>query len=147
MKKEEVILSDHDIRTTPARRAVLAVLVKERRPLSYREVAARLPGDLDRVTLYRTLGLLLEKGIVHRVLDMKGTWRFCAHDHNQPGCPGDHPHFACRACGKMECLAEIPLPFIEVEAGTVVEGKHLVIYGFCRSCAEKKAPKKEVDRQ
>ena len=110
------ILERKSIRATPARRAILEVLLQERSPLSYREVAARLPEGQDRVTLYRTLLLLFKKGIVHRVLDMKGTWRFCAHDSGHPGCPGNHPHFACRVCGRMECLigSILPLSLIHI---------------------------------
>ncbi len=70
------ILDRAAIRRTPVREAVLGILLEERRPMSYREVAARLPGRQDRVTLYRTLLLLLEKGLVHRAQDMEGTWRF-----------------------------------------------------------------------
>ena len=131
------ILESAAIRTTPARMAILEVLLKEKCPLSYREVAERLSGEQDRVTLYRTLSLFLKKEIVHRVMDMKGTWRFCAHDPNLPGCPGDHPHFACQVCGRMECLMDHSLPYLDVEPGAVVEGKHMVVYGICRKCAKK----------
>ncbi|HBG14877.1 MAG TPA: transcriptional repressor [Synergistaceae bacterium] len=136
------ILERKSIRATPARKSILEVLLKERCPLSYREVAARLPEGQDRVTLYRTLLLLFKEGIVHRVLDMKGTWRFCAHDSGHPGCPGNHPHFACRVCGRMECLIGSNLPFVEVEPGTEVEGKHMVIYGVCRDCLVKRTKKR-----
>lgn len=135
MKAQE-ILDCTEIRRTPVREAVLTILLEERRPLSYREVAVRLPGRQDRVTLYRTLLLLLEKGLVHRVQDLEGTWRFCAHAPSS-GCPGNHPHFVCRVCGRMTCLTGIALPWLEMERGTVIEGKQMVVYGVCASCAGK----------
>ncbi|GAB6280902.1 MAG: transcriptional repressor [Thermovirga sp.] len=131
------ILDSMSIRLTPAREAILEILLDERCPMSYREVAARLPKEMDRVTLYRTLLLLLEKGIVHRVMDMKGTWRFCAHSPSATGCPGNHPHFICRICGRMTCLTGSSLPHLEVESGAVVEGKHMVVYGICAQCARR----------
>jgi len=141
------ILKNTSIRLTPIREAILGILLNERCPMSYREVAARIPEGQDRVTMYRTLSLFLKEGIVHRVMDMKGTWRFCAHDPRQRGCPGDHPHFACRVCGRMECLMDQSLPFIEVETETIVEGKHMVLYGICRDCVLKKTEKKEAGSQ
>lgn len=135
MKAQEV-LDRTEIRRTPVREAVLGILLEERRPMSYREVAARLPGRQDRVTLYRTLLLLLEKGLVHRAQDLEGNWRFCAHAPS-PGCPGNHPHFVCRVCGRMTCLAAVALPWLEMEPGTLIEGKQMVVYGVCASCAGK----------
>lgn len=139
------LLESMSIRPTPVREAVLEVLLDERCPMSYREVAARLPEEQDRVTLYRTLLLLLEKGIVHRAMDMKGTWRFCAHSPNAAGCPGDHPHFICRICDRMTCMPGSSLPHLDVEPGTIVEGKHLVIYGICAQCAKRSSLKREVE--
>jgi len=136
MKAQEA-LDRTEIRRTPVREAVLGILLEERRPMSYREVAARIYGRQDRVTLYRTLLLLLEKGLVHRVQDLEGTWRFCAHAPSSPGCPGNHPHFSCRVCGRMTCLTGVALPWLELEPGTVIEGKQMVVYGVCASCADK----------
>jgi len=139
--KAQEALDSLEVRRTPVREAVLEILLEERRPLSYREVAAGLPGRQDRVTLYRTLLLLLEKGIVHRAQDMEGTWRYCAHTLSGTGCPGNHPHFCCRVCGRMSCMTEVPLPRLEVEPGAIVEGKQMVVYGICASCAEGRPPR------
>jgi len=135
------ILESMSIRLTPAREAILGVLLDERCPLSYREAAARLSEGQDRVTLYRTLLLFLKKGIVHRVMDMKGTWRFCAHSPSATGCPGNHPHFVCRMCGRMTCLTDSNLPHLDVEPGAVVEGKHMVVYGVCAQCGKNRNKK------
>ncbi len=131
------ILERFEIRPTPVRTQVLSVLLKEQRPMSCREVAARLTGRQDRVTHYRTLLLLLEKKVVHRAQDMEGTWRFCAHFPSAPGCPGNHPHFVCRVCGRMTCLTKSSLPRLAVEPGAIVESKQMVVYGACASCAAK----------
>lgn len=130
----ETILESKSIRCTPIRQAILEILLKKGCPMSYKEVEAFLPEESDRVTIYRTLLLLFRKGIVHRVMDMKGTWRFCAHDPGISGCPGDHAHFECLICGRMDCLTNTCLPYIDVEDGAVVKGKHMVVYGVCPLC-------------
>jgi Fur family ferric uptake transcriptional regulator/Fur family zinc uptake transcriptional regulator len=90
---------------------------------------------LDRVTVYRTLSALQEAGLVHRVQDKDGVWRFCAHGSREQGCPGNHPHFLCMRCGEMRCLTAQSLPWVETSAGEQVVGKQLVVYGLCAGCA------------
>jgi Fur family ferric uptake transcriptional regulator/Fur family zinc uptake transcriptional regulator len=93
-----------------------------------------LTEPLDKVTLYRTLQTLKTYGIVHQVQGLDGVWRFCAHDPESKGCPGDHPHFLCLHCGKMICLTGQRLPRVEVPEGMTVEGKQFVVYGCCSEC-------------
>jgi Fur family ferric uptake transcriptional regulator/Fur family zinc uptake transcriptional regulator len=97
-----------------------------------------MPEPPDRVTLYRVLEALRGAGIVHQVQGLDGVWRFCAHDPDRPGCPGDHPHFLCLACGRMICLVGQSLQRVDVPGGCSVEGKQCVVYGRCADCSGKK---------
>ena len=123
------------LRPTKARILVCEVLMKASCPVSHGELQAdeRLK-EINRVTLYRTLNALEGAGLVHKVLGVDSCWYFCLHETDQPGCPGDHPHFYCLECGRMECLKEYRLPFIEVPRGYHVEGKQLLVYGICSKC-------------
>ncbi len=124
------------LRRTKARAAVLGLLRASRRPRSHQGILATPDAEgLDRVTLYRTLAALERGGLVHRVQGTDGAWRFCFHAPERPGCPGDHPHFLCRRCGRMTCLHGQTLPWVAVPEGTVVEGKQLVVHGLCAGCA------------
>ena len=141
--KTETRLMGAGLRATPVRRDVLAALTAAGYPVSRQELAA-LPGieAHDRVTLYRTLNRLKAAGLVHAVQGMDGVWRFCAHPPRTPGCPGNHPHFLCRRCGRMRCLIGQRLPHVEVPPDVEVEGKQLVIYGLCADCAALEAKEK-----
>ena len=140
----EKILILKNIRPTPVRRDILQLLYKEACPLTAGEIISLQKRETqkskaaDRVTIYRTLYTLAESGLVHQVQGIDGAWRFCAHPPAKHGCPGNHPHFLCRECGRMLCLTEQNLPRVEVPADVEVKGKQLVIYGFCSSCARKK---------
>ncbi len=130
------LLGASGLRFTRARAAVLEQLSSRGRPLAHGEIASRgAAAALDRVTLYRTLATLAQAGLVHRVQDHEGAWRFCAHVRAGGGCPGDHPHFQCSRCGRMECLADQPLPFVRVPEQSVVIGKQLLVHGLCPRCA------------
>lgn len=135
------LLRASGLRCTPQRTSVLRVLVRARRPLSHGQLAEALgAGEIDRVTLYRTLAALQEAGLVHRTQDDRGVWRFGAHAARRGACPGDHPHFACTKCGGMRCLEDQALPWITVSKGELILGKQLVAYGVCARCAAPPAP-------
>lgn len=131
----DAILKNAGLRMTRQRMSVLRLLIKAGSPLSHSEISSMLPEPLDRVTLYRTLETLDAASIVHKVQGLDGVWRFCAHDTEADGCPGNHPHFLCLYCGKMFCLTGQKMPRIDVPKGMRVEGKQYVIYGCCSECA------------
>lgn len=132
------LLRGAGLRCTPARDAVLGFLARRGRPLAHREILdARGLAGLDRVTLYRTLAALLAAGLVHRVQDAEGTWRFCAHVRRGRRCPANHPHFQCTRCGRMRCLTDQELPWIEAGRGERITGKQFVVYGWCAACARR----------
>jgi len=130
----EELLSKAKLRATHQRKVVLSLLIQKASPLSHSEISSMLTEPLDKVTLYRTLQTLKTYGIVHQVQGLDGVWRFCAHDPESKGCPGDHPHFLCLHCGKMICLTGQRLPRVEVPEGMTVEGKQFVVYGCCSEC-------------
>jgi Fur family ferric uptake transcriptional regulator/Fur family zinc uptake transcriptional regulator len=141
--RARALLKGAGLRCTPVRNAVLRALSRRGRPLAHTELArARGLEALDRVTLYRTLTALQETGLVHRVQDQDGVWRFCAHVRDESGCPGNHPHFHCTRCGRMRCLTGQELPWVAVEKDERVTGKQLVVYGLCAACA-RRAPARE----
>jgi Fur family transcriptional regulator, ferric uptake regulator len=130
------LLKASGLRCTPARDAVLAFLSRQGRPLAHSEIArARGLAALDRVTLYRTLTALQDAGLVHRVQDHEGAWRFCAHVRHGRRCPADHPHFQCTRCGRMRCLTDQTLPWVSVRGKERITGKQLVVYGLCAACS------------
>ncbi len=123
------------LRATEPRCAVLAVLLEADHALSPAEIAGRpsLQG-IDRVSVYRSLGAISAAGLAHGVSGPDGVTRYRAHQPGAEGCPGDHPHFFCTACGGMWCLPAQRLPFVQVPPGASVTSKQLVVNGRCGGC-------------
>jgi len=136
MKNPEGLLRERGIRPTELRKTVLLILFGAGRPLSWKDTFARFTETrVNKVSLYRTLTLLEEKGLVHKILGTDGAWQYCAHPPEGNRCPGNHPHFLCLACGRMICLDAQALPTVQVPEGCTVEGKQLLAYGRCPSCS------------
>jgi len=120
-------------RITPARAAVFALLYESGRALSHQEIESGLgrANQLDRVTVYRVLEWLVERGLAHRVAGLDRVWRFSiareAHDR--------HAHFQCSGCGKVVCLAEIATRRVPLPRGFRSERVEVTVKGRCAECA------------
>lgn len=129
------ILKDAGLRCTQGRIEILRVLLNTQDPQTHEELFAQLSQTLvNRVTLYRVLESFLHAGIVHRVEAGGRVWRFavCGRMHHGH-C---HPHFICRACGRIECLANCPMPEIpRLIPQHTVEEQEVYLRGLCAECA------------
>ncbi|HET7061382.1 MAG TPA: transcriptional repressor [Nitrosospira sp.] len=130
---EEIILGRAE-RVTRGRVQVLAMLLEEQRAVSHHELEQRFKGKhrLDRVTLYRVLEWLNERGYIHRVVGDDRVWRFRA---NFDLKPHQHAHFECTRCTRVICLDDLkaeydpPLP-----AGYRSQEVELRVRGLCPGC-------------
>lgn len=96
----------------------------------YTRVRKRIPAiSLD--TVYRTLRMLEEKGVISRVPSTKDRARFDANMDR-------HHHFVCEACGKIADFTSAALdrfaPPPEAAALGRVESVHVELRGRCRKC-------------
>jgi Fur family ferric uptake transcriptional regulator/Fur family zinc uptake transcriptional regulator len=124
------------LRRTPSRLAVFGRIEALARPISHGELKEeRELSEVDDITLYRTLSTLVEAGLLHRVHGIDGVWRYCAQPEGRAGCPGNHAHFLCTACGSMTCLLAQPIPRVDLPAGAAVHGRHFILHGQCAECA------------
>ncbi len=104
MTRETDILRRAGVRATKKRRLVLAAVLEAGvavPPGALLDVQA-ISGAMDRATLYRTLDLLADKGLVARTLGPDRAYRYCAGGGAPRG--GVHGHFYCLHCGQMRCL-------------------------------------------
>ncbi|MDP5238786.1 transcriptional repressor [Uliginosibacterium sp. 31-16] len=120
-------------RATPARIAVLRLLESAESALSHREIEEALATGFDRVTLYRVLDWLVESGLGHRITDGERVFRFSlAAPANASH--AEHAHFRCECCGKMFCLADIPVPAPALPAGFSGKAVEYCVTGQCARC-------------
>jgi Fur family zinc uptake transcriptional regulator len=124
-----------ETRLTHNERAVLEVLVRERRPLGAYDLldALRPAGVKAPPTVYRALGRLVTAGLAHRIESLNA-YVACG----EPGHSGPVALAICRACGQTAELDEAALigdlRRRAAEAGFEVETAMIELRGLCRGC-------------
>ncbi|GJL55134.1 MAG: transcriptional repressor [Nitrospirales bacterium] len=124
-------------RLTRTRRAVLGVLERTKYPLSASELYERLQKNkvsIDLVTVYRTLTVLRDLGVVAQIeLHKEGQARFEIRHGRE-----HHHHIRCQVCGRIADLLLCPLKkltaFIEKETQFIVNEHTLEFSGLCPKC-------------
>ena len=126
MKVEE-LLHKYDLKNTGCRKFILKELLKSDTAQSENELKGN--SDLfDRVTFYRTLKTLEERGVIHKIVLNDNSVKYAlSSDHHAED--HLHSHFHCEKCDEVLCLrgktqfdAELPQGFIMNEVFVVIEG-------------------------
>jgi len=129
------LLQRHGVRATPRRLEVLQELARERDDVTAQQLWSRLRRRRSRTglaTVYRTLALLSERGVVD-VLSHHGSeqcYRLCGEAH--------HHHLVCECCHRVVEIEECDLGgWMERAAaahGFAATGHRLEISGLCPDC-------------
>ncbi len=121
---------------TGPRQAILDVLRKHRRPLSNKDIRALLPeGDCDLATIYRSLHLLENIGLVKRFDfgDRIARYELMLTDEE-----GHHHHLVCRSCAEVveldECFPQQWEEQIARRSGFRAVTHTLEFFGVCTKC-------------
>lgn len=128
-------LRDKSRKITGPRQAVLNVLRDQEHPITTKEILAALPeGECDLATVYRSMHLLEEMGMVQRFDFGDGSTRFeLVADHDE-----HHHHLVCRACAKVvevsDCFPTELEKKIAREAGFKAVSHRLEFFGICPEC-------------
>ncbi|MDP9069965.1 MAG: transcriptional repressor [Actinomycetota bacterium] len=127
-----------DQRYTAVRRAVVEVLATAARPLTMAEILEAGPG-LAQSSVYRTLALLEEAGVVHR---FPGPAGFARHELAEE-LTEHHHHLVCVSCGAVEDVAASSriertvaraVEEAAAETGFRSHGHRLDLLGLCARC-------------
>ncbi len=133
-QKIDALLTSVKLRKTGPRIAVLKAVLKEGKPVTVRRIIARLGANSpDKVTIYRTLESLVERGIVHKAFLRDKTWHFePASDCTPNQC---HPHFTCVSCGTTHCLRQVrPRLVKSPHEKFVIHRQRVQLEGLCPGC-------------
>jgi Fur family ferric uptake transcriptional regulator len=119
-------------RVTPSRRAVIAAVLAQDGHFTADDLVNRCRGNGGRATVFRTIRLLTDLGVVCRVLFEDGSMRYLVSQR------GHHHHVVCTGCGHVDdldqCAIKDALRELSEATGYEVEGHWLELYGRCAAC-------------
>lgn len=134
------LLENADLDHTPNRAAVLKTVGDSPHPLTAREILETIhrTHEVNRVTVYRILDLMVENGLLERFSSGDRSFRYglAPNANHQP-----HPHFYCTICGRMECLdpqsLESGLKSLQRNFKGRIEKIEIRLDGACRECLKR----------
>ena len=124
---------------TGPRKAILEVLREHPHPMTNKDIHANLPkGDCDLATIYRSMHMLEELGLVKRFDFGDGVARFeLVHDDEH----GHHHHLICTGCAEVveidECFQQELEAAIATRHGYKSVTHKLEFFGLCPGCQKK----------
>ncbi|MDR1831419.1 MAG: transcriptional repressor [Fusobacteriaceae bacterium] len=126
-------LKSKDIRPSYQRIKVYQYLIEHKNhptvDMIYKALGPEIT-TLSKTTVYNTLNLFIQHGIVNMIVIEENETRYDADMHT-------HGHFKCVKCGKLNdvMLPEDVIDRITAE-GCDVKEKHIYMKGLCRECKE-----------
>jgi len=135
MSAAEQILRKHGLRITQFRMDTVYLFIQAGKALSSTDIETALQ-DSDRITLYRTLKTLEDKGIIHKAIDGTQVMKYalceasCDEHHHHD----EHIHFHCIRCENTICLDHVFVPDVTLPAGFVANESHMIVNGVCLEC-------------
>lgn len=131
------MLSQAGIRVTAVRLLVLRTVYDGVEGTFSLQDVVELLGTADSSTVFRSLALFAEKGLLHTIDDGSGMQKYCVCH-----CPDGrrhrgHIHLSCTVCHKTTCLTAVPIPPVPIPDGFLVEEAEYVVKGVCPLCRQK----------
>lgn len=130
----ETLLKNKKLSATPFRKEVLEIFSKNKNaiPLSVIEKGLK---NYNRITLYRTIKIFLEKGLIHEIA-ISGTdvnYAICKDECSDHTHQHKHVHFKCSECKIISCIEIDNLPSINLPEYEIEEIE-IQLKGVCSGC-------------
>jgi Fur family ferric uptake transcriptional regulator len=128
------LLKQKKISETPFRKEVLAIFksYKNAIPLSVLENELT---NFNRITLYRTIKIFIEKGIIHEItLSGNDTnYAICQNECSSNTHHHQHIHFKCNNCHLIFCAEIDKFPNVSLP-GYKIDNLEIQATGLCKTC-------------
>lgn len=128
-------IKENGHRLTRARQAILQALAQSGGHISADDLVDIVHQDapgVGRMTVYRTLDLLLELGLIRPIYQGTGAAHYVIMDE------GHHHHLICSQCGRVfefdDCAVQGLMKAIADRFDFEIQGHLLEFYGLCPDC-------------
>jgi Fur family transcriptional regulator, ferric uptake regulator len=139
------ILKRNKLSVTASREKILNLFFDQAGALAHGDIEKKAGEKFDRVTVYRTLQVFVEKGIIHTIPTADNSIRYalCKNDCEEGHHHDHHIHFVCNNCQNTFCLDNVVTPDIRLPKGYSASQIEVLVQGTCRNCDENRKSKDE----
>lgn len=118
--KIENIIEENNLTLTSARKELLEIFIKAKKPISFEDIKNRL--SMDKATFYRNVSKFESLNIVNSFEsnDKKRYYEL----QTEP-----HAHFVCNECNSVECLNDIDE--VTLKGYKITD---IIYKGICKNC-------------
>jgi len=128
------VLKDKKLSQTPFREEVLAIFSRHNSAIPLSTIESELK-KYDRVTLYRTIKIFLEKGIIHEITisGEESNFAICKEECESDMHQHQHIHFKCDSCDNIFCVEIDKFPSISIPDYQINQ-LEIQASGLCKQC-------------
>lgn len=127
------LLHSHNLKATPQRLEIMAILNHTAQPLTVRQIVRQLTISANQTTVYRTLACLKEAGVVNQIRFQHN------HAHYVFNLARQRHHVICTNCSRVATITKCEAPAIASIAlaqsnFASINNHTLEFYGVCKKC-------------
>ncbi|MCO4815268.1 MAG: transcriptional repressor [Flavobacteriales bacterium] len=128
------LLKSKKICETPFRKEVLAIFRNYTNAIPLSTVEKELK-EYNRITLYRTIKIFIEKGIIHEITisGEESNYAICHEECSTAAHHHQHIHFKCSSCKKIFCVEVDQFPSI-ILPNYKIKQLEIQATGLCQKC-------------
>lgn len=128
------LLKSKKISETPFRREVLEIFSRHNNAIPLSIVEKELK-EYNRITLYRTIKIFIEKGIIHEITisGEESNYAICKDECSTAVHHHHHIHFKCSSCNKIFCVEVDNIPSIKLP-NYKIDQLEIQATGLCQKC-------------
>ena len=128
------LLQKRKLKATSTRLNLLSKMGEHGSAMSHSAIQKKM-NPIDRVTLYRTIETLKEKGIIHKVFQANNQtyYAICGNSCDEHNHLHEHIHFKCLSCNTITC-EEIPNNLNIALPNHQIQKVSINIEGTCKKC-------------
>jgi Fur family transcriptional regulator, ferric uptake regulator len=136
MEKAHTILKRNELSITESRKKILELFLQQNGALKHSVIEKKIGTAMDRVTIYRTLQLFTDKGLIHTIptSDNSISYALCQAECEEGHHHDNHVHFICNNCNNTSCLTGVTIPKVRLPKGFTPLQTEMVVTGVCQDC-------------
>ena len=133
------LLKEKNLKITTQRLSLLCVLLNNTpKAYCFFELLDNLKPKMNRSTIYRSLDILNEKGLITKMIDSNGHPIYALNIEERCNDIA-HSHVKCYQCGILTCLPAYPSEYVNELYKAGVRNLNTVLRGICSSCSTKQS--------